>query len=60
MANNYPNLFIFHGKSDEKINYTSSLFFQKEKRSQSKVILVDNVGHDLEKLFDINQINKLI
>lgn len=60
MANNYPNIFIFHGKSDEKINYTSSLFFQKEKRPQSKIVLVDNVGHDLEKLFDINQINKLI
>jgi len=24
------------------------------------VFLVENVGHDLEKLFDINQINKLI
>lgn len=60
MDNNYPNVFIFHGKTDEKINYASSLFFQKEKCSQSKIILIDNVGHDLEKLFDINQINKLI
>lgn len=60
MADNYPNVIIFHGKSDEKINYTSSLFFQKAKRPQSKIVLVDNVGHDLEKLFDINQIDKLI
>ncbi|MBU0637081.1 hypothetical protein KKH16_02660 [Patescibacteria group bacterium] len=57
---NYPNVIIFHGKSDEKINYTSSLFFQKEKDNKAKVILVDNVGHSLEKLFDMNQINKLI
>lgn len=60
MADNYPDVIIFHGKLDEKINYTSSLFFQKAKRPQSKIVLVDNVGHDLEKLFDINQINKLI
>jgi len=57
---NYPNVIIVHGKSDEKIKYTSSLFFQKEKCPQAKIILVDNVGHDLEKLFDIKQINKLI
>ena len=57
---NYPNIIIFHGKLDEKIKYTSSLFFQKEKCPQAKIILVDNVGHDLEKLFDIKQINKLI
>jgi len=57
---NYPNVIIFHGKSDEKIKYTSSLFFQKEKCPQAKIILVDNVGHDLEKLFDIKQIIKLI
>ena len=58
--NNYPNIVVFHGKLDEKINYTSSLFFQKEKISKAKVFLVNNVGHDLEKLFDIKQINKLI
>jgi len=57
---NYPNIIIFHGKSDEKIKYTSSLFFQKEKCPKAKIILVDNIGHDLEKLFDIKQINKLI
>lgn len=56
----YPNIIIFHGKSDEKINYTSSLFFRKEKCPKAKVILRDGVGHDLEKLFDINQINKII
>ena len=60
MNNNYPNILIFHGKSDEKINCTSSTFFQKEKYSRAKVFLVENVGHDLEKLFDIDQINKLI
>jgi len=60
MDKDYPNIIIFHGKSDEKINYTSSLFFQKEKNNKAKVILVDNVGHSLEKLFDMNQINKLI
>ena len=60
MSNNYPNVFIFHGKIDEKINYASSLFFQKEKCPQSKIVIVDNVEHDLEKLFNINQINKLI
>lgn len=60
MADNYPNIFIFHGKSDEKINYTSSLFFRKEKRPQTKIVLIDSVGHDLEKLFGIKQINKLI
>ena len=60
MGNNYPNVFIFHGKIDEKINYASSLFFQKEKCPQSKIVIVDNVKHDLEKLFNINQINKLI
>ena len=60
MNNNYPNIVIFHGKSDEKISYTSSLFFQKNKYPKAKVFLVDNVGHDLEKLFDINQINRLI
>jgi len=60
MNENYPNIIIFHGKSDEKIKYTSSLFFQKEKCPQSKIILVNNVSHDLEKLFNIKQINKLI
>jgi len=60
MDNDYPNIFIFHGKSDEKINYTSSLFFQKEKFPKAKVSLVDNVGHDLEKLFNMSQIKKLI
>lgn len=60
MDNNYPNVYIFHGKSDEKINFTSSLFFQKEKYSKTEIVLMDNVGHDLEKLFNINQINKLI
>ena len=60
MNNNYPNILIFHGKADEKINCTSSTFFQKEKYSRTKVFLVDNVGHDLGKLFDIDQINKLI
>ena len=30
MDKDYPNIVIFHGKSDEKINYASSLFFQKE------------------------------
>lgn len=57
---NYPNVVIFHGKSDEKINYTSSLFFQKEKYPDAKIILMDGIGHNLEKLFDINQINKII
>jgi hypothetical protein len=57
---NFPNVIIFHGKSDEKINYTSSLFFQKEKQSSANVILIDNVGHDLKKLFDAKRINKLI
>ena len=56
---NYPDVIIFHGKSDEKISYTSSLFFQKEKCPMAKVFLVDNVEHNLEKLFDINKINKL-
>lgn len=57
---NYPNVIIFHGKSDEKINYTSSLFFQKEKCPQAKIILMDNIEHNLEKLFDIKRISKLI
>lgn len=56
----YPNIIIFHGKLDKKINYTSSLFFQKEKYPDTKVFLKDEVGHNLEKLFDINQINKVI
>jgi len=56
---NYPDVVIFHGKSDEKISYTSSLFFQKEKCPRAKVFLVDNVEHNLKKLFDINKINKL-
>jgi len=56
----YPNIIIFHGKLDEKIQHTSSLFFQKEKYPETKVFLKDGVGHDLEKLFDINQINKII
>jgi len=56
----YPDIIIFHGKSDEKIQHTSSLFFQKEKYPEAKVFLKDGVGHDLEKLFDINQINKII
>jgi len=60
MDKNYPNIIIFHGKSDEKINYTSPLFFQKEKHSEAKIVLVDDVGHDLEKLFNIEQINRLI
>jgi hypothetical protein len=57
---NYPKIIIFHGKLDEKIKYTSSLFFQKEKCSGAKIILVDNVGHNLEKLFDLKQINNII
>jgi len=60
MDKNYPNIIIFHGKSDEKINHTSSLFFQEEKHSEAKIVLVDDVGHDLEKLFNIEQINRLI
>ncbi|MBU4453364.1 hypothetical protein L6259_02055 [Candidatus Parcubacteria bacterium] len=56
----YPDTIIFHGKSDEKIQHTSSLFFQKEKYPEAKVFLKDGVGHDLEKLFDMNQINKII
>ena len=60
IVDNYPNVIIFHGKSDEKISYTSSLFFQKNKYPKAKVFLVENVGHDLEKLCDISQINKLI
>jgi len=57
---NYPHIIIFHGKSDEKINYGSSLFFQNKKRPETKVFLKEGVGHNLEKLFDINQINKII
>jgi hypothetical protein len=60
MIKDYPNIVIFHGKLDEKINYASSLFFQKEKCPGAKIILIDNVGHNLEKLFDINRINELI
>jgi len=60
MDKDYPNIVIFHGKSDEKINYASSLFFQKEKHPETKIFLKDEVGHNLEKLFDINQINKII
>lgn len=56
----YPNIIIFHGKSDEKIQHASSLFFQKEKCPETKVFLKDEVGHNLEKLFDMNQINKII
>lgn len=55
MYENYPHIIIFHGKSDKKINYTSSLFFQKEKCPEAGVILKDSVGHDLEKLFDIER-----
>lgn len=57
MAEDYPNIIIFHGRSDEKINYKSSLYFQKNKHPEAKVSLVDNVGHDLEKLFDAKAIN---
>jgi len=57
---NYPNVIIFHGKSDEKIHSDSSVFFQKAKCPKTKVFLVDNVEHSLKKLFDINQIKKLI
>ena len=60
MNKDYPNIVIFHGKTDEKINYTSSLFFQKEKHPDAKIILMDGIGHNLEKLFDIKQINKII
>lgn len=60
MNKDYPNIVIFHGKSDEKINYTSSLFFQKEKYPDAKIILMDGIGHNLEKLFDTKQINKII
>jgi len=60
MDKNFPNVIIFHGKLDEKISHTSSLFFQKEKCPQTRIMLVNNVGHNLEKLFDIKQINKLI
>jgi hypothetical protein len=60
MDKDYPHIIVFHGKSDEKINYTSSLFFQKEKYPEAEVVLKDGVGHNLEKLFDIKQINKLI
>jgi len=56
----YPDIIIFHGKLDEKIQHTSSLFFQKEKYPEAKIFLKDGVGHDLEKLFDIDQINKII
>jgi len=57
---NYPDIIIFHGKSDEKINYASSLFFQKEKCLETKVFIKDEIGHNFEKLFDINQINKIV
>ncbi len=58
--NSYPNIFIFHGKIDKKIKYTSSLFFQEKKCSNAKITLIDGVGHSLEGLFDINKLNKLI
>jgi hypothetical protein len=60
VGKNYPNVIIFHGKEDEKIKYNSSIFFKKEKCPQTKIILVNNVGHDLEKLFELKQIEKLI
>ena len=60
IGNDYPSILIFHGKSDQQISYKSSLFFQKEKYPQAKVILLDGVEHDLETLFDARQINKLI
>jgi len=57
---NYPDIIIFHGKLDEKIKYESSLFFQKKKNNQAKIILIDNVGHDFKKLFRMGKNNKLI
>ncbi len=60
MNKKYPDVVIFHGKADGKINYNSSLFFKREKYPRTKIFLVDNVGHNLERLFDINQINRLI
>lgn len=59
-ASGYPAVTIFHGRLDEKISYTSSMFFQAKKYPGTKVILLDRIGHDLEKLFDPNQIAKLI
>jgi len=59
IGSEYPKVTIFHGKEDEKISYTSSLFFQKNILPETKVILVDKVGHSLEKLLDMKKINKL-
>lgn len=56
----YPHIIIFHGELDEKINYGSSLFFQKEKNFEATVILKEGVGHNLERLIDMTHINKLI
>ncbi len=57
---NYPDIFIFHGKRDEKIKHTSSLSFQKEKDPEAKIILINNADHSLKKLFDMKTIKKLI
>ena len=59
LNNNYPKITIFHGKDDDKIDYGSSLFFQKEKSPKTKVILVDKVGHSFRDLLDMKKINKL-
>ncbi|GIW65576.1 MAG: hypothetical protein KatS3mg094_095 [Candidatus Parcubacteria bacterium] len=59
MDKNYPNIIIFHGKSDETINYTSSIFFQRTKCSKAKVFLMDKIGHDFKKLFDKKRIINL-
>jgi hypothetical protein len=59
MDENYPKLKIFHGKSDKKINYSSSLFFKKEKFANCDTVLLNDVEHNLEKLFDMEKINKI-
>lgn len=60
IADDYPNIFVLHGKEDKKISYKSSVFFQKEKCPTASLELLDNVGHDSEKLFDMEKINKFI
>jgi hypothetical protein len=60
VKDNFPNVFIFHGKQDKEINYSSSIFFSKQRYRDTEVILIDKVGHNLEKLFLMKKIIRLI
>lgn len=53
---NYPRVFIYHGKYDNKINPLFSQYFNKKYKEKTTLSLINNVGHDLRGLFNLRHV----